>query len=844
MTRQLVFQGAQSPLVLAVHLTAVGLTLVLILVLQRYERQLVSRSVGNWLLVLRTLVLVTVLMTLLQPVLSWTLDETRTGRILVGVDLSESMGTTDAHAMRAEKLRWARGLGIIGNPSIDARLDRWQQAFEENREPEWVDPDETNDPDRRTALEESRRLQLQAVFAELDSLTRKEMARRLLTTVPRPLLEELKSLAQVELFTFAGKTETVLRDQLDLAIAEPSSSLLAATTDLGQALQVGSGGSGGDVMGIVLFTEGRDQSGRPLGPVAASLKASNVPVYPVMLGSTFRPKDLSIASLEHPQSVYKGDRPQLKVTLNAAGFEGRTLDVELIPENDPDAAPIKKSVVVAGSSATVEFDLDAMTIGRKAFVVRTPLLEGETRDDNNTRTFAFSVVDDRARVYLLDGDARWEFRYLDAAMLRDERVDLKHVLFQQPYLGALPAPFFPQRLELPDDAADPEQSPLANFDLVVLGDVPPNFLDATSQKWLLDFVTDGGTLVVSAGKRWMPLEYQSPILEQLLPMTNLRRIDLTDQTSDGPPSRRGLPIQLTVDGEQQPMFQFDADPVENRAIWKGLPGQMWALLGEPKPAATVWATTALPPALDPLAADRRHAVIVHQHLGSGQVLWMGFDGTWRWRQRAGDSYHHRYWGQLARWAAANKVTAGNEFVRFGPDRPDIEIGQDATFRAKWMARFLQQFPNLKAHAELYRAGDPSGQLVTRLDLNPTAGNPLQHEGQAVSLPAGEYRVSLTTENADLGAKPVEATLYVHDRPSQELSELSANRDLLTQIADISGGRLFLPDQLHELPKQFRTFDGNVSRYEESTLWDRWPWLALLCALLTTEWVIRKVNGLP
>ncbi|MFO1045132.1 MAG: hypothetical protein U0941_25435 [Planctomycetaceae bacterium] len=843
MTRHLVFQGADSTLVLCMHLGAVGLTLTVIILLLRYERQLVSRSVGNWLLALRISVLAVILMTLLQPVLSWTLDQKRTGKILIGIDLSESMGTTDVHAMRAEKLRWARGLGMIGNEATNARLDRWQQAFEEQREPDWVDPNEVANEDRRAALEKSRRDQLMAIFREIDQLPRKEIARRLLTTVPQPLLDELKNLARIELFAFAGKTEAVEKEQLEKLVESPSISLLTGTTDLSQTLQSGGSGPGESVMGLILLTEGRDHSGKQLAPLAASLKAADVPIYPVMLGSTFRPKDISIATLEHPQTVYKGDHPQLKVTLNTVGFEGKTLEIELVPENDKSAV-IKKSVLVTGPSIHVDFDLDATETGRKAYVVRTPVLEGETRDDNNSRSFALTVVDDRAKVLLLEGDSRWEFRYLDAAMSRDERVEFKRVLFEQPFMGLLPEPFFPQQLELPADAKDFSNSPLSELDLIILGDVAPFHLEKILP-WLHDYVSNGGTLVIVAGKRWMPQAYRSPILDQLLPLTNVRPLNFNNRSADGPPSRRGLPIQLTVDGEQQAMFQFAADPIENQAVWKTLPGQLWSLLGDPKPASTVWATTIIPQEMaDPLQADRKHGLIVHHHLGSGQVLWMGFDGTWRWRHRVGDQYHHRFWGQLARWAAANKVMAGNEFVRFGPERPDIEMGQDAVLRARWVAQFLQKFPGLKARAEFFRTGDPPGKSFSSILLAPVAGNPLLHQGKAVSLPAGEYRVALTVENADLGKKGVEATVYVHDRPSQELSELSANRDLLTQIADVSGGRLFLPDQLHELPRMFKTFDGNTTKYEEAPLWDRWPWLVLLCVLMTTEWVIRKVNGLP
>ena len=46
--------------------------------------------------------------------------------------------------------------------------------------------------------------------------------------------------------------------------------------------------------------------------------------------------------------------------------------------------------------------------------------------------------------------------------------------------------------------------------------------------------------------------------------------------------------------------------------------------------------------------------------------------------RVGDVYHHRFWGQLARWSAAEKLLpAGNRFVRYGPREPVFTEGQEA-----------------------------------------------------------------------------------------------------------------------------------------------------------------------
>jgi hypothetical protein len=208
-TRQLVFQGTHSQTMLVCHLVAVGLAVVMIVLLSRYERHLVSRPLGRGLLCLRLGVLVVILMTLLQPTLSWTLEQTHASRILVGIDVSGSMSTIDKHATQAEKLRVARGLELIGNTAHEERLDRWQKAFDADQQPDWVDADETDDETRRAALTESRQDHLKSIFADLEKLPRSEIARRLLTSTKSPVLDQLEKLCRVELFVFAGKAESI-----------------------------------------------------------------------------------------------------------------------------------------------------------------------------------------------------------------------------------------------------------------------------------------------------------------------------------------------------------------------------------------------------------------------------------------------------------------------------------------------------------------------------------------------------------------------------------------------------------------------------------------------------------
>ncbi|MCA9088685.1 MAG: hypothetical protein KDA90_08615, partial [Planctomycetaceae bacterium] len=129
-----------------------------------YEQRLVSRQLGYTLLTLRVLLILILFLTLLEPVWTWSYNEDHKGRVVVAIDLSESMDTRDVFASEAEKLRWARSLGMLGNEANTARIERWIAAYESGQQPDWIDPDEQVDAARRQPLAEARQQNLQAVF--------------------------------------------------------------------------------------------------------------------------------------------------------------------------------------------------------------------------------------------------------------------------------------------------------------------------------------------------------------------------------------------------------------------------------------------------------------------------------------------------------------------------------------------------------------------------------------------------------------------------------------------------------------------------------------------------------
>ncbi|QDU11784.1 hypothetical protein [Gimesia aquarii] len=831
-----------------VGVCAVILAIVTIVLLFRYERRLVTHSVGNTLIALRIIALVLILFTFLEPVLTWSFNTEKTGRLVVALDVSDSMNTQDRHATDLEKLRLARALKMIGNKNVDSRLDRWEAAYAANKEPEWVDENETANPEKKAQLASSRKSNLQSIFEELDQLSRKEIAQKLLLNPANPILEKLQERGQVDLVLFAGDAISTEREVLNKTLTDVPDQVHMELSNLSQALKSApsnSDTSAAPISSYILLTDGRDNS--QLDPVstAEQLGQIQIPVYPVVLGSAYQPKDISVSALDFPQTAFKDDRPLLKARIGTNGYEGKDVRV-ILKQNDRELDV--RNFTARGKSKILEFELKADKLGRQEFTLQTDILPGETRDDNNEKNFAINIVDDKSHVLLVDETARWEFRFLHNALQRDKRIDLEQVLFEQPYLGLLPKPFFPNQLstKFPPENEPPNQdkssNPFGEKDLIIIGDVSPNHLKEENWDHIKKFVAEqGGTLVLLAGKKYLPLAHRSEILEELLPIDKMKIVNWNQANFKVPPAERGMRLRLTPEGEKESLFQFDVTPEFNREIWDQLPGHLWFIQGDQKPGTTVLAYGVSP--FNAPLDESKDGVIIHRHYGAGQVIWIGIDSTWRWRFRVGDRYHHRFWGQLARWAARNKAAAGNEFVKFSLSKTDIYAGEISTATARWTQAYLDQFPDVKSTVAIYKTTDPE-KVINSFELIRQKNQPLIHEANIPSLPAGEYELKLITSTEVAQGKEITTPLFVHEIKTIELGNLTSNPQLLTEIAESSGGQLLTPQTMDQLLELLPSLSQETTNQDEISLWDHWFILVLIMGILTVEWAIRKLNGLP
>jgi hypothetical protein len=130
-------------------------------------------------------------------------------------------------------------------------------------------------------------------------------------------------------------------------------------------------------------------------------------------------------------------------------------------------------------------------------------------------------------------------------------------------------------------------------------------------------------------------------------------------------------------------------------------------------------------------------------------------------------------------------------------------------------------------------------------LEAQADAPERFSGRLPKLPPGEWQVELQVTGGQLLLKePVKNEVLVKKHLSAELANVSCNRELLTQLSELSGGAVVEPAEAESLLKLILPNEETQQKIQERTLWDHWLVLVVIFGLLTSEWVIRKLNGLP
>jgi hypothetical protein len=597
-----------------------------------------------------------------------------------------------------------------------------------------------------------------------------------------------------------------------------------AGTSLGDALaEVLEPADASALEAIVVISDGNSTSGRSVAEAARLAREREVPVFAWGVGATDLP-DVAIGPLDLPDAAFTDDELRFSATLSSTGLSGRSATVVARLDGTEVA---QQSVTLDGSARqTVELSFKPEKAGRRRLDVSVEDLNPSQFQivENDTTSASLDVVGRKIRVLLVERMPRWEFKYLQAALLRDPRVELKCVLSESdieaarsgdgPYLASVPS----------DDAG------LALFDLVVLGDVGPDVLTRDRLRLIERFVVElGGGLVVLSGREFMPLAYRGTPLETLLPLEMPSRSSSarpSERTDDGSIVTRSVQppagtLRRTRSGIESGILTLEVDSASDERAWQKIPPiRWWQSFGVGKPAAQV---------LVELAGPRQSLPLIASHqTGLGNVMVIGTDNLWRMRRNVGDRHHARLWGQIiTRLTIAGLLDAGKS-ARLGTDRRDYRPGDRVRLHATLLDDRLRPITASTVGATVE---SPDG-TVAPIRMIARQGVPGAFDAE-LRLPAlGRYRIAV-----DHPAKP---STFVEVFPDiRELSRVSLDLATLRMLARESGGEVFGDGQMASLPERIQTTRQPMRQTIELPLWSHPLAFLIALVLLSLEWFLRR-----
>jgi len=662
----------------------------------------------------------------------------------------------------------------------------------------------------------------------------------------------------------AARLETALAEKYDVE----SFSFGGDTTDYATVLEtVRARIPSEELAGAVLVTDGRPTAGADVESIVRLFARQGAKVSSIVVGNVTNRPDLAVADVFAPENLFLGERMNALVVLRADKLKGTKASVRfLLGEKTLETQEIAIDDDVWTKELRFTDEPKEKGLFRYRIVVDTP--DKDIERENDAWPFDVSVTDDRTNVLIADRRPRWEFRYLRNLFYgRDKSVHLQYVLTEPDHLAGETKP-----AAITADATrafgEAEAAKLPSgreawrkFDVMVFGDLTPDTLGKDDIEDIRFCVKErGATAIFVSGGKHMPLDYAKSPLEELFPvaLTNVEG-QVAAVWHQG-----AYKFAVTGAGYAHEIMSLSASDAENVRIWES--GCEWQRRLDgltTKPGAETLAYAGDSDAL-------KNPLVIVRHLGRGRIMFLASDETWRFRYKIGDTYHHRFWGNVLRWSVGAKLRDGNAFARVGTDSFHYLPEAKVLLRVRLKNSDFLPLEEMKVTCKVR---EPKGRertfpLESRGVFNGTYDGVYSETAES-----GRYEVEIDCPEAKkiLGEKWPEKLVTAFEVRTSfapvEYAHLSSDRTLPDAMAQATGGTVLMVPSTNiqffaattnatsltagtnvttAAVSSFNSFGpgrSEVVEHIENHVWDHPLAFVLLAAALILVWILRKRRGL-
>jgi hypothetical protein len=612
------------------------------------------------------------------------------------------------------------------------------------------------------------------------------------------------------LLTAAGETVPVLEEPIGWR------------TDLSASLQQALDGvASRPLSGLVIFSDGRSSS-LPARTVIRRLQKDSIPIFTVPLGSPDPVLDVSINEVSAPRRAFVTDAIPVLVDIDSSG----------LPDNETVVVRLRDELtgqVLDRKTVEINEDLDGILMtanledpGDRTLVVDIETSIGDLIAENDTKKIDVEVVDRPIRVLYIEGYPRWEYRYLKNLLVREQSIESSVMLISADR-------DFAQEGNTPISRLPRTAEEFEQFDLILIGDVPSGFFSPEQLRLMSNQVAERGTgLFWIGGPRDTPSSWAGSPLDDLLPIRS--PLDL-ERSGDS------ILVEPTPLSRQLGVLVLDpADPTgwaselsEASTGWSKLRSVQTIDPEQIKPTTEVLATGT---SLD----GETRPVLLSMRFGAGQVLYSAMDDVWRWRFGRGELLTERWWIGLVRMLARQALDTSGKSMELSIRPDEIIPGTAVRIQLSVIDERLASALSDNISLEIQ---DEEEQASIELELLRSDGSA---EWSVDWFPdrIGKYQLKvmdpmLLAESRSMGPTSVDVI-----RPDDEFRNPDADHQLLTDLAESTGGAVLDLDSLDSLPSVLPNREVLVENPIIIPIWNTGVVFFLMLGFLTAEWIGRRL----
>jgi uncharacterized membrane protein len=587
--------------------------------------------------------------------------------------------------------------------------------------------------------------------------------------------------------------------------------LVAETTDL-------------PIGAIVLLSDGSENaSGTASAEIGAdaleALRNRRLPVHTIGFGKEEQDHDVEIEDVSSAANAVADARVAVTVSLVQHGYQGQKASI-LVRDGDKTIAQHDIEFAPDGRVQTEPFFIPAGDAGAKSLTFSIAPLPGEENLANNSVSRPILVEDTKRRILYVEGEPRWEYKFIRRAEDDDPTVQIVSML------RTSENKIYRQGISSPAELADgfpvrPED--LFQYAGIIIGSVNADYFTPLQRELMREYVDRRGGGILFLGGR-------SSLSDGGWAASGLAEVMPTFLPSGNHNFHRNpATVELTRAGADSPITRLLDDPQKNVERWKKLTYLAdYEDPGTPKPGATVLA--------DLKSGIRTYPLLITQNYGRGRSAILATGGTWRWQmsEPLGDPSHDLFWQQLLRWLVAQSpgpVTAATP-TRLLDDDGHIQL------TAQVLDRQFQ--PSADAHVTAHIVGPQD--VNAFIDLTPSQDTPGQYQTEWTAEKPGTYLAEVTAESPDNQPLGSDVLTFQREDGVAENFHTSQNRHLLEQLSEQTGGRYWKQSDLTNLPRDISYSEAGISVRNTHELWNMPIVFLLLLALPAAEWLLRRKWG--